>query len=54
MKISSPVQPVPDNGAPFALVEFEGMTVTPYVGPTGRLAYSYRATGFKTSARKAA
>ncbi|MDG6107352.1 transcriptional regulator [Dactylosporangium aurantiacum] len=56
VKISAPVQPVPANGAPFAPVEFEGMTVTPYVGPTGRLAYSYRATGFRSSAqaRKAA
>ncbi|MEU0559396.1 transcriptional regulator [Dactylosporangium sp. NPDC006015] len=56
VKVSAPVQPVPDNGAPFAPVEFEGMTVTPYVGPTGRLAYSYRAAGFRSStpARKAA
>ncbi|WP_327007946.1 transcriptional regulator [Dactylosporangium sp. NBC_01737] len=56
VKISAPVQPVPESSAPFAPVEFEGMTVTPYVGPTGRLAYSYRATGFRSSqpARKAA
>ncbi|MEV0128986.1 transcriptional regulator [Dactylosporangium sp. NPDC050688] len=55
VKISANVQPVPD-GAGFSPVEFEGMTVTPYVGPTGRLAYSYRATGFRSSqpARKAA
>ena len=55
VKISANVQPVPDV-AGFSPVEFEGMTVTPYVGPTGRLAYSYRAAGFRSSAstRKAA
>jgi hypothetical protein len=49
VKISANVQPVPDSAAPFAPVEFEGMTVTPYVGQTGRMAYSYRATGFRTA-----
>ncbi|WP_432829350.1 transcriptional regulator [Dactylosporangium sp. CA-092794] len=48
VKISAPVQPVPDNGAPFAPVEFEGLSVTPYVAQNGRLAYSLRATGFRT------
>ncbi|MFI2666598.1 MULTISPECIES: transcriptional regulator [Micromonospora] len=43
VKILSPVQPVPPVG-PFQPVEFEGLTVTPYVGSNGRLAYSYRAT----------
>ncbi|GAA2368140.1 transcriptional regulator [Dactylosporangium salmoneum] len=47
VKISAPVQPVPESSTPFAPVEFEGMTVTPYVGPTGRLMYSLRATGFR-------
>ena len=47
VKISTNVRPVPEDGTPFAYVEFEGMTVTPYVGPTGRLAYSLRATGFR-------
>ncbi|MER7005235.1 transcriptional regulator [Dactylosporangium sp. NPDC000555] len=47
VKITAPVQPVPDNAAPFSPVEFEGMTVTPYVGQTGRLTYSLRATGFR-------
>ncbi|MFI5906216.1 transcriptional regulator [Dactylosporangium sp. NPDC051541] len=50
VKISAPVQPVPESSAPFAPVEFEGMTVTPYVGQTGRLTYSIRATGFRSSA----
>jgi hypothetical protein len=44
VKVSSRVQPVAPVGA-FQPVEFEGMTVTPYVDQkTGRLAYSYRAT----------
>jgi hypothetical protein len=56
VKVLADVQPVPDNGAPFAPVEFEGMTVTPYVGNNGRLAYSFRATGLRSpmTARKAA
>jgi hypothetical protein len=49
VKISANVQPVPDSSAPFAPVEFDGMTVTPYVGPTGRMAYSYRASGFRSA-----
>lgn len=36
-------RPVPPTGAPFEQVEFEGLTVTPYVGQNGRLAYSFRA-----------
>jgi hypothetical protein len=48
VKVTAPVQPVPESSAPFAPVEFEGMTVTPYVGPTGRLMYSIRATGFRS------
>ncbi|MET7398859.1 transcriptional regulator [Dactylosporangium sp. NPDC005572] len=53
VKISAAVQPVPDSGTPFAPVEFEGMTVTPYVGQTGRLTYSYRASGFRSTTTKA-
>lgn len=49
VKISANVQPVPDSSTPFAPVEFEGMTVTPYVGQTGRMAYSYRASGFRSA-----
>jgi hypothetical protein len=49
VKVTAPVQPVPESSAPFAPVEFEGMTVTPYVGPTGRLAYSLRASGFRAA-----
>ncbi|MGW4637062.1 plasmid replication, integration and excision activator [Sphaerisporangium sp. NPDC004334] len=47
VKILAPVQPVPPvsmAGLPFTPVEFDGMTVTPYVHQaTGRLAYSIRA-----------
>ncbi|MEU7877937.1 plasmid replication, integration and excision activator [Microbispora bryophytorum] len=47
VKIIAPVQPVPPPstpGLPITPVEFEGMTVTPYVHQTtGRLAYSLRA-----------
>lgn len=50
VKIASPVQPVlPEamGGMPFRPVEFDGMTVTPYVNDKGRLAYSYRATAVR-------
>ena len=50
VKIAAPVQPVlPEavGGMPFRPVEFDGMTVTPYVNDKGRLAYSYRATAVR-------
>ena len=47
VKISADVQPVPPSGAPFEAVEFDGMTVTPYVANNGRMAYSLRATGMR-------
>jgi hypothetical protein len=50
VKIASPVQPVlPEaiGGMPFRPVEFDGMTVTPYVNDKGRLAYSYRAAAVR-------
>ena len=54
VKITAPVQPVPPEtapGVPFRPVEFEGLTVTPYVTTTasgrGRLAWSFRATGMR-------
>ena len=47
VKISAPVQPVPPAavaGLPFRPVEFEGLTVTPYVDDKRhRVAYSLRA-----------
>ena len=45
VKVSSPVQPVPPAplpGLPFIPVEFDGMTVTPWVNGE-RQAYSFRA-----------
>jgi hypothetical protein len=54
VKIAAPVQPTPPaaaEGVPFRPVEFEGLTVTPYVAtPTNgrpRLAYSYRARSMR-------
>jgi hypothetical protein len=44
VKISAPVQPVPPVGA-FQPVEFNGLTVTPWVNDKGRMQYSFRATG---------
>jgi hypothetical protein len=44
VKISSPVQPVAPGG-PFSPVEFENLSVTPWVNPNNRLQYSFRATG---------
>ncbi|MEV0734233.1 transcriptional regulator [Polymorphospora sp. NPDC050346] len=46
VKILADVQPVPPVNA-FEQVEFEGLTVTPYVGNNGRLAYSFRAAGLR-------
>ncbi len=49
VKFVAPHQPVPPEapaGMPFRPVEFEGLTVTPYVDEKrGRIAYSYRASG---------
>ena len=49
-----PVQPVPPEaaaGMPIRPVEFDGMTVTPYLNENGgrtRVAYSLRATGMRS------
>ncbi|MEV4159813.1 plasmid replication, integration and excision activator [Nonomuraea dietziae] len=45
VKILSPVQPVPPApmpGLPFTPVEFETVSVTPYVNGNGRLAFSIK------------
>lgn len=54
VKISAPVQPVPPGeiaaGMPFRPVEFDGLTVTPYLNENGgraRVAFSFRATGMR-------
>ena len=43
VKILTDRMPVPPTGAPFEPVEFDGLTVTPYVTDRGRLAFSVRA-----------
>ena len=48
VKILADREPVPPTGQPFELVEFENLTVTPYViDRTKRMGYSLRATGIK-------
>ncbi|MHA6780302.1 plasmid replication, integration and excision activator [Pseudonocardia saturnea] len=54
VKISAPVQPVPPGeiaaGLPFRPVEFDGLTVTPYLNENGgraRVAYSFRASAMR-------
>ncbi len=47
MKIISDRRPTAPTGQPFESVEFEGLTVTPYVTDKGRMAYSLRATAIK-------
>jgi hypothetical protein len=46
VKILAEVRPVPPTGVPFESIEFDGLQVTPYVGPTGRLVFLIRTTGF--------
>ncbi len=59
VKVSADHSPVPPDalpGLPFRPVEFDGLTVTPYVDTNRarpRLAYSIRATGLKTPAKPA-
>jgi hypothetical protein len=53
VKIAATHQPVPPEsmaGMPFRPVEFDGLTVTPYVMENGgrpRVAYSFRASGMR-------
>ena len=57
VKILTEVQPVPPPlpGLPFTPVEFDGMSVTPYVGQdSGRLAYSIRARAMRAPRTAAA
>jgi hypothetical protein len=53
VKIITDYQPVPPGRAPFEAVEFEGLTVTPYVSDKNRMAYSLRATAIKAAVRPA-
>jgi hypothetical protein len=47
VKILADREPAAPTGQPFEMVEFENLTVTPYVTDKGRMAYSLRATGLK-------
>jgi hypothetical protein len=53
VKILADREPTPPGRQPFELVEFDGLTVTPYVTDRGRLAFSLRAAGIKAGARPA-
>jgi hypothetical protein len=46
-----PVLPPPGPGFPFVPVEFAGLTITPYVQSTNRLAYSLKATEVRVASR---
>jgi hypothetical protein len=48
-----PVPPVKIAGFPFAPVEFENLTITPYANNKGRIAHSFRATGMRAPAASA-
>jgi hypothetical protein len=47
VKILADRMPVPPTKQPFEQIEFENLTVTPYVTDKGRMAYSLRASGIK-------
>ena len=50
VKVVADYQPVPPpkaNGFPFAAVEFENLTITPYANQKGRIAHSFRASGMR-------
>jgi hypothetical protein len=50
VKVVADRMPVPPTRAPFEPIEFENLTVTPYViDRTKRLGYSLRATGIKAA-----
>ena len=49
--VDQPVLPTAPAGLPFIPVEFTGLTVTPYVNQSGRLAYSLKATAVRVPGR---
>ncbi len=49
--VEQPVLPAASAMSPFVPVEFTGLTVTPYVNQSGRLAYSLKATGVRIPGR---
>jgi hypothetical protein len=53
VKVAADHQPVPPAkiaGFPFAPVEFDGLTITPYANNKGRIAHSFRASGLRAPA----
>lgn len=53
VKVTADRQPVPPAkiaGFPFAPVEFDGLTITPYANNKGRIAHSFRAVGLRAPA----
>jgi len=57
VKVAAEVQPVLPNGPaglPFVPVEFTGLTVTPYVNQSGKLALSLKASGVRAPGRSSA
>ena len=50
----APTLPEPPADSPFRPVEFEGLTVTPYVTDKGRLGYSLRARAVRPASASAA
>lgn len=56
LSASMPVLPEPKDGLPFPIVDFENLTVTPYVVANGNrpsIGYSFKATGIKAAAKSA-
>jgi hypothetical protein len=49
IKIITDYMPVNPTKAPFEAVEFENLTVTPYINDKNRMAYSLRATGIRAA-----
>jgi hypothetical protein len=49
VKIVADYMPVNPTKAPFEAVEFDGLTVTPYINDKNRMAYSLRATGIRAA-----
>jgi hypothetical protein len=49
VKIVADYMPVNPTKGPFEAVEFEGLTVTPYINDKNRMAYSLRATGIRAA-----
>jgi len=49
VKIVADYMPVNPTKAPFEAVEFDALTVTPYINDKNRMAYSLRATGIRAA-----